>query len=60
VQHAPHLDDFWGFEVEDEIRKAFQCPGAQARQPEFVGVAGRPGPGMASEVEVPTFQLVHE
>jgi len=60
VQHAPHVDVFVTFDVEDDVRVAFERPRTQPGDLELVAVARGARVGAASHVCVSTLQRADE
>src|SRR5574337_1498075 len=60
MQHAPNVDVIGALDVEHEVRVAWQWPGAQPGQVEFVGVTRRARCRMASDVPVGLLQRIDE
>jgi hypothetical protein len=50
VQHTPHVDVLGMLDVEDQMGKARQWPGAKAWQVQFVGMPRRAGGRMTAEM----------
>ncbi|MCY1433331.1 hypothetical protein D9M71_493570 [compost metagenome] len=60
MQHPPHIDMVFTFDVEHDLRIALQPPAAQSWQIELVSIAGGAGGWMPDDMGIVALQGIDE